>query len=51
MNHNKYTKITEFRLFGIRIWEKAEISNETDYDEEEIINVSIRPDYFKAEFE
>ena len=51
MNRNQYTKVTEFKLLGFPVWEKVEACNEKNYDDEEVIQVTVRPDYFKSEFE
>jgi len=51
MNNNLYTKITDYKIFGFKLFQKSEVYKELDYDESEIIRVNVRPDYYKAEFE
>ena len=50
MNHDFWTKTTNYKLFGLMIFQKDEICKETNY-EGEIIKVCVSPEYYKAEFE
>lgn len=49
MNTNAWIKQTNFRLFGVKIFEKEEVCTEQNYDGE-IIQVNISQDYFDKEF-
>lgn len=49
MQHNFWTKTTNFKIFGKTIFSKEEIGNETERDSEYTIIVT--EDYFKKEFD
>ena len=50
MNHDFWTKTTNYKLFGFNIFQKHEICKETNY-EGEALKVYVSPEYYKAEFE
>lgn len=49
MNHDFWTKTTNYKLFGFTEFSKDEICKETNY-EGEIIKVCVSPEYYDAEF-
>lgn len=49
MQHNFWTKITNFKILGATLFTKEKICNETQRDSDYTIIVT--EDYFKKEFE
>ena len=50
MEHDFWTKKTEYKLFGNTIFTKEEVCKETNY-EGDTLKVYVSPEYYKAEFE
>ena len=50
MNHDFYTRTTNFKLFGITIFTRDEVCKETNY-EGDTLKVYVSPEYYEAEFE
>ena len=50
MRNESYTKKTEWKLFGKKIFEKEEICSGIEI-EGQIFQINITPDYYNSEFE
>ena len=50
MQNNIWCKITDFKLFGTKIFSKEETFTQKEYESEEIKVVTVSDDYFKREF-
>lgn len=51
MQNNIFTKITDYKIFGITVFQKIEAEKSSDFETKEVYKVFIRPDYYKSEFE
>lgn len=52
MNNIQYTKINDYKLFGIKIFETKEPLSQVEFDKIlPIYQVTVKEDYYKAEFE
>ena len=50
MQNTIWTKVTNFKIFGLSVFQKEEASTQKDFDSEEIRVVTVSDDYFNREF-
>ena len=48
MNHIFYTKTDNFKIFGLSIFQKTTVYNETEHDTD--YNIIVKQDYYEKEF-